>query len=324
MSEKSIIDILLNSQEPAIRLKTYLLLLDHEYDSSEVKKILVSLKTDSPIISNLFAYLPKDNTSKTFHVYKKWQGAHWILSLLADIGYPPGDNDLIPSIDREMKWLLGKKLKLVINGKTRFCASQEGNGLYSALALGFFDERCKHIANRLIDHQWEDGGWNCDRKPEAHNSSYHESLIPLRALYYYSKEEKNPQLLKAIDKATELFLKRRLYKRLSNREIINKKWLLLHYPPYWHYDILFALKVLSEMNIIHDKRCVDALDLLESKRIENGGFPREEKYCQSLNPEGRMFTPGDWKITSKTKMNEWITIDTLYILKKAKRIEIEY
>ena len=99
MSEKSIINLLLNSNEPAIRLKTYLRLLDLDYDTSEVKKILSNLKTESLLISNLFKYLPKDDTSKTFHVYKKWQGAHWILSILADIGYPPGDIDLIVTLN---------------------------------------------------------------------------------------------------------------------------------------------------------------------------------------------------------------------------------
>lgn len=324
MSEKSIINLLLNSNEPAIRLKTYLRLLDLDYDTSEVKKILSNLKTESLLISNLFKYLPKDDTSKTFHVYKKWQGAHWILSILADIGYPPGDIDLIPIIDREMKWLLGRKLKLVINGRTRFCASQDGNGLYSTISLGFFDERCKFIAERLIDHQWEDGGWNCDRNPEARNSSYHESLIPLRALNIYLKEIKNLRVQNAVIQATELFLKRNLFRRIRDNKVINQKWLMLHYPPYWHYDILMALKVLGEVDRLQDKRCNEALDILESKRLEDGGFPKEGKYCQSSNKNDRMFSPFNWNGVSKKNMNEWVTIDSLYILKNAKRIDIEY
>ena len=327
LSEKSVITLLLNSTEPAIRLKTYLCLLDHDYDTSEVKKLTVNLKKESPIISSLFSYLPKDETSKTFHVYKKWQGVHWILVQLADMGYPPRDSDLIPSITREMKWLLSSKRwesKPLINGRRRFCASQDSNGLYAALSLGFFDERCKILADRLIQYQWSDGGWNCDCKPAASKSSYHESLIPLRALNRYLHVEKTLQLANVIDRAAELFHRRNLYKRISDGEVINKRWLLLHYPPYWHYDILFALKVLAEANKVQDKRCNDALDLLEAKRLGYGGFPKEEKYCQSTNPETRYFTPGDWKPVNKRKMNEWVTIDALFILKKAKRINIDY
>ncbi len=327
LSEKSVTTLLLNSNEPAIRLKTYLYLLDYDYDTSEVKKLIVNLKKESPIISSLFSYLPKDETSETFHVYTKWQGVHWILAQLADIGYPPGDKDLIPSITREMSWLLSDKhwkSKPLINGRRRFCASQEGNGLYAAVSLGFFDKRCKQLADRLIQHQWSDGGWNCDKKPTANKSSYHESLIPLRALNSYLKEEKTPQLINAIDKAAELFHRRKLYKRISDGEVIKKRWLSLHYPAYWHYDILSALKVLAETDKLQDRRCNDALDLLESKRLADGGFPKEKRYCQSSNPETSYFTPADWKSVNRRKMNEWVTIDALFILKEAKRIDLDY
>ncbi len=46
----------------------------------------------------------------------------------------------------------------------------------------------------------------------------------------------------------------------------------LHYPCYWHYDILFGLKVISEGGGLDDPRCVQALDLLESKRTADHGF----------------------------------------------------
>ncbi len=324
MNEELIIDQLLQSDEPAIRLKTYLRLLDYEDDTPEVKKIITNIKETSPIISNLFSYLPKSDEEKNIHVYTKWQGAHWILSILADIGYPARDEMLQPSINQVLNWLLEGKKRPIINGLRRFCASQEGNGLYSALRLGFYDERCEALVEKLVQYQWEDGGWNCDRNPTVKNSSYHESLLPLRGLNQYQKRKPGNVVKKTIGKATELFLKRKLFWRLSDGEIVNKNWLLLRYPTYWHYEILMVLKVLAEANKIQDKRCAKGLELLEAKRLPNGGFPKEGKYCQSSNPEGRYFTPGDWKSTSKKKMNEWVTIDALYILKEAKRINIEY
>ena len=96
------------------------------------------------------------------------------------------------------------------------------------------------------------------------------------------------------------------------------------YPTYWHYEILMVLKVLAETNKLHDKRCSKGLDILEGKRLPDGGFPKEDKYDQSSNTNSRYFTPGDWNPTSIKKMNEWVTIDALYILKEAKRIDIEY
>ena len=41
-----------------------------------------------------------DFAASVHHVYKKWTGAHWILAALADIGYPPGDESLIPIVNQ--------------------------------------------------------------------------------------------------------------------------------------------------------------------------------------------------------------------------------
>ncbi|MHA1211853.1 MAG: hypothetical protein ACTSSH_05265 [Candidatus Heimdallarchaeota archaeon] len=324
--EDKLIKRLLASNEPAVRLKTYLRLLDYDYESNEVKRVLSDLKTESSIISQLFSYLPKDDQSKPVHVYTKWQGIHWILSCLADIGYPPDDDFLQVSIDHELNWLLSDehwKKKPIINGRRRFCASQESNGLYSILSLGFADERCDILADRLMDYQWDDGGWNCDKKPEVSNSSYHESIIPMRSLNLYAEQRNDQRAQKAVNKASELFLKRKLFKKLSDGSTIHPRWTLLHYPPYWHYDIFIALKVLAEANKILDPRCNEALDLLESKRVLEGGFPKEGKYCQSTNSTKSHFTPANWGPVNKRKMNEWVTIDALYILKQAKRIDID-
>src|SRR5262245_3004778 len=39
-------------------------------------------------------------------VYQKWQGAHWVMAALADLGYPPGDRELLPIRDQLLdQWL---------------------------------------------------------------------------------------------------------------------------------------------------------------------------------------------------------------------------
>ena len=96
-----------------------------------------------------------------------------------------------------------------INGKVRRCASQEGNAIYYSHKLGLTDERTEQLVDRLLEFQWPDGGWNCDKNPEALNSSYHESLIPLRGLNQYQKRKPGNVVKKTIEKATELFLKRK-------------------------------------------------------------------------------------------------------------------
>ena len=90
--------------------------------------------------------------------------------------------------------------------------------------------------------QWPDGGWNCDKNPDAVNSSFMESLIPLRALALYSRLTGSEEAKGASKLAAEIFLKRRLYRRQRDGRIMNRSFVELHYPCYWHYDILFGLK----------------------------------------------------------------------------------
>jgi hypothetical protein len=333
MKTQEVVKKILVAKDPAVQLKVYLRLLEHDYETPEIQKITSTIKERSSVVSGLLDALSvqeKQYKTKKIgegRVYKKWEGIHWVLADLADIGYPPGDQTLLPSIQLELNWLLSEKrwsTKKTINGRKRFCASQEGNGLFSIISLGLADcvwEECSILADRLTQYQWDDGGWNCDVKPKAINSSYHESLIPLRALNAFERKTKDTRARKAIDRATELFLKRKFYKKMNTKKIINSKWTKLSYPPYWMYNFLFGLKVIAECGKLKDPRCEDALDLLESKQLPEGGFPAEQK--NYVRNQKSRYSPVDWGETKKSKMNEWVTIDALYILKEADRLDIE-
>jgi hypothetical protein len=188
--------------------------------------------------------------------------------------------------------------------------------------LGLADERTDELVSRLIGWQWPDGGWNCDRRPEARNSSFHESFLPLRALAIYAKLKKDKDAKRACERTAEIFLKRNMYKRQSDGKVIDHKMTQLHYPPYWHYDILSGLKMMAEAGFITDPRCSDSLDLLESKRLPDGGYPSEQRWYRASasgdKPRGGESLV-DWGPTGKTRMNPWVTADALYVLKEAGR-----
>lgn len=185
---------------------------------------------------------------------------------------------------------------------------------------GVLRDQVEELAQRLAKWQWPDGGWNCDRRPEASHSSYHESLIPLRGLALHAKLTGSLKSQSAAEPAAEVFLKRRLYRRQTDGQVIDDDFVRLHYPPYWHYDILFGLKVLAEAGFIGDPRCQDALDLLESKRLPDGGWPAEKKYYRVTDKRvpGRSLV--DWGGTGRRRMNPWVTVDVLYVLRVAGRL----
>jgi hypothetical protein len=315
-----VIDRLLASDEPSIRFKALVHVLDHDLQAPETRALQEEIRSSSRVQTLLSE---QDSTLYLPHrAYSKWLGAHWVLSILADTGYPPGDARLVPLRDQVLSWLFsdGHRAKIgTIDGRVRRCASQEGNALWSLLVLGLADGRCDQLARDLQSWQWPDGGWNCDRKPEAHSSSFMESLIPLRALSLHARLTGSPASRQAADRAAEVFLVRRLFRRRSDGSLMRPDFAKLHYPCYWHYDILFGLKVLVEGGYGHDPRCTDALDLLESKRLPDGGFPAEGKYYQvgGQARSGRSLV--DWGGTSRRRMNPWVTIDALYVLKATGR-----
>ena len=323
------IERLLRSDEPAIRYKVRVNVLGEDPEWEPIRQLQQEVRS-SPRVTALLSERTGDGTIP-YNSYAKWYGAHWVLATLADLGYPPGDEQLAPLVRQVCdRWLAPRHVAgvRVSNGRARRCGSQEGNALWAMLVLGLGDDRCDQLAGNLLKWQWPDGGWNCDKKPEAVNSSFHETLIPLRGLSLYGRQTGSEEALEAASRAAEVFLKRRLFRRQRDGEVMNKRFLLLHYPCYWRYDVLFGLKVLTEAGFIGDPRCGEALDLLESKRLPDGGFPAEEKLyhtCQKKTKAGRWSTGRslvDWGGVSKRRMTEFVTADALYVLAAAGRAKI--
>jgi hypothetical protein len=257
-----------------------------------------------------------------YHPYNKWRGAHWVLACLADLCYPAGDETLQPLLDQVYTWLFSKEHLQsirVLEGRTRRCASQEGNALYATLTLGLQDPRVQELADRLVRFQWPDGGWNCDKHPHASTSSFNESLIPMRALSRYARLSGDPRAAAAVERCAEFFLSRRLFRRRSNGQVIDKNFVQLHYPAYWHYDILMGLKVMAEAGYLGDPRCQEALELLESKRLPDGGWPAEAKYYRpACTPEetqkaASSCSPVNWGGVSVRNSSPYVTVDAQYI-----------
>ena len=87
----------------------------------------------------------------------------------------------------------------------------------------------------------------------------------MRALAAYSSATGDASARAAATRASEVFLERHLFRRRSDGRVMREEFVELHYPLYWHYDILGGLKGLAELGILDDPRAADALDLLESQ-----------------------------------------------------------
>lgn len=316
----ALLDQLLQSDEPSIRLQIRVGV--HGAGGVEVDDLRQQIRSSARVATLLSDRLP-DGTIDAHPYRAKWYGAHWVLVTLAELGYPPGDPTLTPLREQMLGWLFSSDyLDSLgwVRGLPRLHGSIEGNALWAMLSLGMADERAEQLAERLRKAQWPDGGWNCDRNASGRSSSFAESLIPLRALSLHASARSDRNSAEAAGATAEFFLRHRLYVRLRDGSVIHPSFVQLHYPCYWHYDILFGLTVLAESGRIGDDRCSPALDLLESKRLSDGGFPAEDRYYRPTRAKvPSQLSLVDWGGVSRRRMNPWVSARAAMVLHAAGR-----
>jgi len=325
------LDLLLASPEPSIRWKVRTQVLDEDPDSAGIVALREEIR-DSERVRRLLA--PFSSPGRP-GAYAKWQGAHWVLAALADLGYPAGDPALRPLREQILDTWLDASYYLefeataksaayrrpgvpVMRGRHRRCASQQGNALWFLITLGLADGRCDDLAERLLHWQWPDGGWNCDKNPAAETSSFCETLLPMRGLGAYASMVDADAAHAAARRAAEVLLVRRLAYRLTTGEVIHPEFAKLHYPLYWHYDVLGGLKGMADVGLLGDERCADALDLLESLRLADG-WPAHARYYRTAPDIALHHDSVDWGGTSTRRANPWVTADALAVLHAAGR-----
>jgi hypothetical protein len=142
------------------------------------------------------------------------------------------------------------------------------------LAIGsYFKEPNDALANRLLNEQLEDGGWNCE-SPRSRRSSFHTTICVLEGLLEYQRARRNfATVTKARLRAENYLLERGMFRSLRTGEVINKRWLRFSFPTFWHYDVLRGLDYLRNAGIKPDGRVRDAIEIVIARRHQNGRWP---------------------------------------------------
>jgi hypothetical protein len=299
------VEWLLGSGDPAVALLARRDLLGERVDDPDAVM-------RSPKVQALLAGQQPDGGFGTIH-YSKWTGAHWRLVALVELEVPAGEPHAVAAARAVLDWLTNPRRRVhIVDGLPRRCASMEGNGLAVACRLGMADDpRAEALARGLVSWQWPDGGWNCDGRATGRRSSFHESLIPAWALHEYWTATGAPWARDAARRTAELLLDHRLFRALATGEPVNTAWLRLRYPPYWHYDILHALLVLSRMGLAGDPRAADALDVVRRKRLPDGRWQPDGAWWRPPGGAGGGREVVDW---GRSGPNEMITLNALRVL----------
>jgi hypothetical protein len=308
----SAVDWLLESDEPGIVAQAKRDLLDEPAPAEAARAL------EGPKVRTLLAGQQADGGFGN-NVYAKWGGAHWRLVSLVELGVPAGEPRCLAAAETVLAWLAGKGHRdriQVIDGLTRRCASQEGNALAVCCRLGRADDpRVRLLAESLVEWQWPDGGWNCDKNATGYRSSFNESLPPMWGLHEYWAATGETAAREAAERTAELFLEHRLFRALATGEPIHKSFVTVHSPPFWHYDFFQALVVLARMGLASDPRADDGLDLLEERRLPDGRWRAGGRWWKAPGSKGGNVEVVDWG----SGPNELLTLHALRVLRAAGR-----
>lgn len=245
-----------------------------------------------------------------------------VLSLLRELGLDPASDqarhavDLVRGRVRWQGWDWdGTWRGLDFVGAPFFAGEVEPciNGQVAASAA-YFGQDVRRIINRLLGEQLSDGGWNCEAPNGSTRSSFNTTICVLEALLEHERATGgSPEVTAARLRGQEYLLERRLFRRRSTGEVIERDrkggaaWTRFAFPTWWHYDVLRGLEYLRSAGVSPDERVAEAIELVASKRDGDGRWPLETQYPGVMpveidEGEGR---PSRWNTLRALRVLDW-------------------
>ena len=187
------------------------------------------------------------------------------------------------------------------------------NGQVGAVGA-YFGQDVRSIVDRLLAEQLPDGGWNCEAANGSTRSSFNTTICVLEALLEHERAGgSSPEVTEARLRGQEYLLERRLFRRRSTGEVIERDrkgdaaWTRFAFPTWWHYDVLRGLEYLRRAGVAPDERVAEAIDLVASKRDDDGRWPLETQYpgkmpVETDEGEGR---PSRWNTLRALRALDW-------------------
>jgi hypothetical protein len=183
------------------------------------------------------------------------------------------------------------------------------NGLLLSL-LAYFrhpDPRIEGVFTYLLNEQMPDGGWNCRRQRGATHASFNTTILVLEGFFEYSQTypQQRETLRPVLAAAHEFLLRHRIYKSHLTGRLAIPTISRMTFPPRWHYDFLRGLDYCQSIQLPHDPRMQDAIDLLRSKQTADG------RWVLITPWKGREF----FQMEVTGQPSRWNTLRALRVLK---------
>jgi hypothetical protein len=315
---------LLEPKDPSIRHQALIDLLHRPKDGKDVLATHDKIPSYRPVKKIIGTQTSKGVWSPKETCYRpKWTAAVWPLILLGEMDAPPdsrirsecerfldlhqtesGGFSCPTKADRGKKW-------------DEPCLT--GNMIRTLIKLGYSkDRRVRKAIDWLPKDQVEDGGWNCDYpEKKVKHSSFMSTIEPLWAYSEIPRQNWTRRMKRSIGEGSEFLLMHHIYKSDNHHwQETYPFFTKLHFPMYYFYDILHALRVLTKLGYSDDERIRSAVQLLLSKRRPDGAWNLEGDWYR----EGDYFYPSGKgrkapvAIEELGRPSKWITLNAYRVL----------
>ncbi len=225
-----------------------------------------------------------------------WGGAAWnrgwnstmhVLMLLRELGLDPASDEARRAVGLVRDRVTWKGCGPEECDGNPFFAGEVEPCINGQVAAGgaYFGQDVRRIVDRLLGEQLPDGGWNCEAANGSTRSSFNTTICVLEALLEHELAAgSSPEVTAARLRGQEYLLERRLFRRRSTGEVIERDrkggaaWTRFAFPTWWHYDVLRGLEYLRRAGVAPDERVAEAIDLVASKRDGDGRWPLETRH----------------------------------------------
>jgi hypothetical protein len=167
------------------------------------------------------------------------------------------------------------------------------------------------LADWFIQHQLDDGGWNCEWVEGSIKSSFDSTLNSLIGLLDYEiMNGRDASITEARHRGEEYLLQRRLMFGLTSGEPLGAWVTQFSYPFRWHYSSLRALNYFRDAGLF-DERPADArlADAAESVRASANAHGR---WCNQRRDKGSVWFDVDAAVGEESR---WLTFYALRALR---------
>jgi len=321
MIGNSVVEWLLEENQPSMRYLAFTELLGRSHNDHEVKtarKSITKVGWAKDILEKQLSsgcwFHEKSLFNPTF------EATFWMLLILSDLGLTKED----PRIEKACQLWFERNATndggFSQSGKSSAHLCITGNAARALVKFGYVDHpKVKKAFEWIVENQVELGGWSCWNFGNKRSGRTLDSWEPLSAFAVYPRQKWTRSMKLACEKGAEFFLERELHKQGARWD----PWYRFHYPVHYYYDILLGLDFMTSLGYSDDKRLAYAISLLHEKKRSDGRWnldanrPEESAALAAYrkkNPRSKDLTP--IVLEKPSEPSKMITLRALSILNR--------